>query len=120
MEEKPIIEEKSNNLEKLSICLRLISIVSIIIGLCLMLTNPNTNSNSTSISPGLQMMIDNMPIIEFVMLTIMSLIFLILAFITRKTPILAIIFLIIAIGTPLVAWIITSHIPQTSLIPAPQ
>ena len=114
------MKEKSNNLEILHAFLRITSIICFTIGLYMIMTNPNTSSNTNSISPGLQIMIDKMPIIEFVMLTIMSLMCLILAFMTRKTPHLAIVFLIIAIGVPLIAWLITNNISQTRLIPVPQ
>lgn len=55
MEENIIEEktEKSQYLEWLSIVLPIIAIVSLLIGAYLLLTNPNTSSNSTSISSGM-------------------------------------------------------------------
>ena len=56
IEEKP---EKSQFLETLSICLRIIAIVSLIIGVYLLVMNPG--ASSTSISPGMQTLNDNVP-----------------------------------------------------------
>lgn len=79
-----LIEEKSEKsqfLERLSICLRIIAVVSLIIGVYILLTNQGTSSNT--ISPGMQTLIDNMPLIEYGMAGLISLICLIVAFITR-------------------------------------
>ena len=88
--------KKSQFLERLSICLRIIALISFIIGVYLLLTNPNTSSNSTSISPEMQTFINNMPYMGFGMSVIISLIMFILAFIDRKeSPKLALILLAI-------------------------
>lgn len=116
-----IIEEKSEKsqfLERLSICLRIIAIVSLIIGVYMLLTNPGTSSNA--ISPGMQTIIDNMDLIEYGMAGLISLICLIVAFITRKdAPKFALIVLIIGIAIPFFVWYINSVFPQTHLVPTP-
>ena len=116
-----IIEEKSEKsqfLERLSICLRIIAIVSLIIGVYLLLTNQGTSSNS--ISPGMQMLIDNIPLIEYGMAGLISLICLIVAFIARKdAPKFALIFLIAGIAIPLIVWYLHISFPQPRLVPSP-
>lgn len=116
-----IIEEKSEKsqfLERLSICLRIIAIVSLIIGVYLLLTNQGTSSNS--ISPGWQTLIDNMDLIEYGMAGFISLICLIVAFIAKKdSPKLALVILIIGIAIPFFVWYINSVFPQTHLVPTP-
>lgn len=110
--------EKSQFSERLSICLRIIALISFIIGVYLLLTNPGTSSNSASISPGMQALIDNAPMIEFGMAGLISLICLIVAFITRKdAPKLALVILIIGIAIPLIVWYIHISFPQPQLIP---
>lgn len=110
--------EKSKFLEGLSICLRIIAIVSLIIGVYLLLTNPSTSSNS--ISPGWQTLIDNMDLIEYGMAGFISLICLIVAFIARKdSPKLALVILIIGIAIPFFVWYINSVFPQPHLVPTP-
>lgn len=115
MEEK---SEKSKFLEKLSICLRIIAIVSLLIGVYMLLMNPSTGS--TSISPGMQTIIDNMDLIEYGMAGLISLICLIVAFITRKdAPKFALIVLIAGIAVPLIVWYLHISFPQPRLVPAP-
>lgn len=110
--------EKSQFLEGLSICLRIIAIVSLIIGVYMLLTNSGTSSNS--ISPGMQTLIDNMPLIEYGMAGIISLICLIVAFIARKdSPRLALVILIMGIAIPLFVWYVHSAFPQTRFVPTP-
>ena len=123
MEENLIEEktEKSQLLERLSIYLRIIAIISFIISAYLLLTNSNTNSTSAPISPGMQTIIDNAPMIEFGMATIVGLVLLILAFINRKkSPKLAIIYLAIGIGLPLPISFLNSIFSQTHIVPTPQ
>lgn len=119
--EENIIEEKSEKsqfLEGLSICLRIIAIISFIIGAYLLLTNPSTGSNSASISPGMQTIIDNMPLIEYGMAGLISLVCLIVAFIARKeSPKLALVILIIGIAIPLIVWYLHISFPQTHIVP---
>lgn len=120
MEENLIEEktEKSQFLERLSICLRIIAIISFIIGAYLLLTNPSTSSNSASISPGMQTLIDNMPLIEYGMAGLISLVCLIVAFIARKeSPKLALVILIIGIAIPLIVWYLHISFPQPHLAP---
>lgn len=110
--------EKSQFLERLSICLRIIALISFIIGVYLLLTNPGTSSNSTSINPGMQTLIDNMPLIEYGMAGLISIICLIVAFITRKdAPKFALVVLIIGIAIPLIVWYIHISFPQPRIIP---
>lgn len=119
--EENIIEEKSEKsqfLEGLSICLRIIAIISFIIGAYLLLTSPSTGSNSASISPGMQTIIDNMPLIEYGMAGLISLVCLIVAFIARKeSPKLALVILIIGIAIPLIVWYLHISFPQTHIVP---
>ena len=111
--------EKSQSLERLSICLRIVAIVSLLIGAYLLLTNPNTGSNSTSIRSGMQTLNDNVPMIEFGMTVVVGLVLLILAFINRKeSPKLALFYLVIGIGLPLLIWFLGSLIPQTGFASA--
>lgn len=118
-----IIEEKSENpkfLEGLHIFLRIIAIISLIIGVYLLLMNPSTNSNSASISPGMQTLIDNMDLIEYGMAGFISLICLIVAFIARKdSPKLALVILIAGIAVPLIVWYLHISFPQPHLVPTP-
>lgn len=110
--------EKSQFLETLSICLRIIAIVSPIIGVYLLLTNSGTSSNS--ISPGMQTIIDNMDLIEYGMAGLISLICLIIAFIARKdSPKLALIILIMGVAIPLIVWYLHISFPQPRLVPSP-
>lgn len=115
-----IIEEKSEKsqfLERLSICLRIIAIVSLIIGVYLLLTNQGTSSNS--ISPGWQTLIDNMDLIEYGMAGFISLICLIVAFIARKdSPKLALVILIIGVAIPFFVWYLHISFPQPRLVPS--
>lgn len=118
IEEKP---EKSQFLERLSICLRIIALISFIIGVYLLLTNPSTSSNATSISPKMQALINNMPYIGFGMSVIISLTMFIIAFIDRKeSPKLSLILLAIGIVVPLLTWLLASSISQTELAVVPQ
>lgn len=111
--------EKSQFLERLSICLRIISILSLIIGVYLLLTNSGSSSNS--ISPGMQKLTESLPYIEFGMIIIMSLISLVVSFIVRKdAPILALFLLIIGIGMPIIFWYFTIGTPQPQIIPVSQ
>ena len=117
MEEKT---EKSQFLERLSIYLHIIAVISIIIGAYFLLTNPSTNSNSASISPGMQTIIDNMDLIEYGMAGFISLICLIVAFIARKdSPKLALVILIAGIAVPLIVWYLHISFPQPHLVPTP-
>lgn len=122
MEENLIKEksEKSQFLERLSICLRIIAIILFLIGAYFLLTNPSTNSSSTSISPGMQTIIDNMDLIEYGMAGFISLICLIVAFIARKdSPKLALVILIAGIAVPLIVWYLHISFPQPHLVPTP-
>ena len=118
-----IIEEKSEKsqfLEGLHIFLRIIAIVSLLIGAYLLVMNPSTSSHQTSISPGMQTIIDNIPLIEYGMAGLISLICLIVAFITRKdAPKFALIVLIIGIAVPLIVWYLHISFPQPHLVPTP-
>lgn len=119
--EENLIEEKSEKsqfLERLSICLRIIAIVSFIIGVYMLLTNSGTSSNS--ISPGMQTIIDNMDLIEYGIAGFISLICLIVAFIARKdAPKFALIVLIAGIAIPLIVWYLHISFPQPRLVPSP-
>lgn len=120
MEENIIAEksEKSQFLEGLSICLRIIAVVFLLIGVYMLLTNQGTSSNA--ISPGMQTLIDNMPLIEYGMAGLISLICLIVAFIARKdSPKLALVILIIGIAIPLLVWYLHISFPQPRLVPSP-
>lgn len=116
-----IIEEKSENpkfLEGLHIFLRIIAIISLIIGVYILLTNSGTSSNS--ISPGMQTIIDNMDLIEYGMAGFISLICLIVAFIARKdSPKLALVILIAGIAVPLIVWYLHISFPQPRIVPTP-
>lgn len=115
IEEKP---EKSQSLNGLHVFLRIIVTISFIIGAYLLLTNPSTGSNSASISPGMQTIIDNMPLIEYGMTGLISLVCLIVAFIARKeSPKLALVILIIGIAIPLIVWYLHISFPQPHLVP---
>jgi hypothetical protein len=118
-----LIEEKtakSQSLEELHIFLSIISIILFLVGAYLMLTNPGTGSNSASISPGMQKLIDSMPLIEYGITGLISLICLIIAFITRKdAPKFALIVLIAGIAIPLIVWYLHISFPQPRLVPSP-
>lgn len=117
MEEKP---EKSQSLNGLHVFLRIIVTISFIIGAYLLLTNPSTGSNSASISPGMQTIIDNIPLIEYGIAGLISLVCLIVAFIARKeSPKLALVILIIGIAIPLIVWYLHISFPQPHLVPTP-
>lgn len=122
MEENTIVEknEKSQSLEELHIFLCITAIILFLIGAYLLLTNPSTNPNSTSISPGWQTLIDNMDLIEYGMAGFISLICLIVAFIARKdSPKLALVILIAGIAVPLIVWYLHISFPQPHLVPTP-
>lgn len=116
-----IIEEKNEkpqSLEELHIFLRIIAVMLFLIGAYFLLTNPSTNSNSASISPGMQTLIDNIPLIEYGMAGLISLVCLIVAFITRKdAPKFALIVLIIGITIPLIVWYLNISFPQPRIVP---
>lgn len=113
-----MIEEKSNNLEGLHVFLRIASLVLLIIGVYLLLTNHGSSSNSSSMSYGMQTLTDSLPYIEFGMIVIMSLISLVVSFIVRKDAlILALFLLIIGISMPIIFWYFTFGIPQPQIIP---
>lgn len=116
-----LIEEKSEKsrfLEGLHILLRIIAIISLIIGVYMLLTN--SGASSTSISPGMQTIIDNMDLIEYGMAGFISLICLIVAFIARKnSPKLALVILIAGIAVPLIVWYLHISFPQPHLVPTP-
>lgn len=118
-----LIEEKtakSQSLEELHIFLSIISIILFLVGAYLMLTNPSTNPNSTSIRPGMQTIIDNMDLIEYGMAGFISLICLTVAFIARKdSPKLALVILIAGIAVPLIVWYLHISFPQPHLVPSP-
>lgn len=110
--------EKSQSLEELHIFLRIIAVMLFLIGAYFLLTNPSTNSNSASINPGMQILIDNIPLIEYGMAGLISLICLIVAFITRKdAPKFALIVLIIGIVIPLIVWYLHISFPQPRVVP---
>ena len=122
MEENLIDEksEKSQFLEELHIFLHIIAVMLFLIGAYFLLTNPSTNSNSASISPGMQTLIDNIPLIEYGMAGFISLICLIVAFIARKdSPKLALVILIAGIAVPLIVWYLHISFPQPHLVPTP-
>lgn len=115
IKEKP---EKSQSLNGLHVFLRIIVTISFIIGVYLLLTNPSTSSNAASISPGMQTIIDNMPLIEYGMAGLISLVCLVVAFIARKeSPKLALVILIIGIAIPLIVWYFHISFPQTHIVP---
>lgn len=110
--------EKSQSLEELHIFLRIIAVMLFLIGAYFLLTNPSTNSNSASISPVMQTLIDNIPLIEYGMAGFISLICLIVAFIARKdSPKLALVILIAGIAVPLIVWYLHISFPQPHLVP---
>lgn len=110
--------EKSKFLERLHIFLRIIAIVSLIVGVYLLLTNSGTSSNS--ISPGMQVLIDNSSYIEIGMSALVSLVLLILAIINwKETKPVAIIYLIVAIAIPLLTWFFTNSLAQPRIVPTP-
>lgn len=114
MEEQPIVEKKSKNLEQLYIFLRIIPIIFLLIVVYMFLTNQDTNS----ISPGMQALIDNMPLIEYGMAGIISLICLIVAFVIRKdAPKFAIFCLVAGIAVPLIVWYLHMSFPQPHIVP---
>ena len=120
MEENTIVEknEKSQSLEELHIFLRIIAVMLFLIGAYFLLTNPSTSS--ASISPGMQTLIDNIPLIEYGMAGLISLICLNVAFITRKdAPKFALIVLIIGIAIPLIVWYLHISFPQPRIVPTP-
>ena len=122
MDENTIVEknEKSQSLEELHIFLRIITVMLFLIGAYFLLTNPSTNSNSASISSGMQTIIDNMDLIEYGMAGFISLICLIVAFIARKdSPKLALVILIAGIAVPLIVWYLHISFPQPRLVPSP-
>ena len=122
MDENTIVEknEKAQSLEELHIFLRIITVMLFLIGAYFLLTNPSTNSNSTSISPGMQTIIDNIDLIEYGMAGLISLICLIVAFIAKKdSPKLALVILIIGIAIPLIVWYLHISFPQPHLVPTP-
>lgn len=116
-----IIEEKSEKsqfLEGLHIFLRIIAIISLIIGVYMLLTNSGTSSNSISL--GMQTIIDNMDLIEYGMAGFISLICLIVAFIARKdSPKLTLVILIAGIAVPLIVWYLHISFPQPRIVPTP-
>ena len=113
-----MIKEKSNNLEGLHVFLHIASLVLLIIGVYLLLTNHGSSSNSSSMSYGMQTLTDSLPYIEFGMIVIISLISLVVSFIVRKDAlILALVLLIIGIGMPIIFWYFTFGIPQPRIIP---
>ena len=121
MEENTIVEKnkKSQSLERLHIFLHIIAIISLIIGVYMLLTNSGTSSNS--ISPEMQTIIDNMDLIEYGIAGLISLMCLIVAFITRKdAPKFALIVLIIGIAIPLIVWYLHISFPQSRIVPVPQ
>lgn len=103
MEEK---SEKSKflDLEGLHIWLRIIAIILLLIGIYILLTNQGTSLHS--INPGMQTLIDYMPVIEIGMSFLIGLICLAVAAITLKKdePKLAIFFFVAGIGMPLLVW----------------
>lgn len=120
MEENTIVEknEKPQSLKGLHIFLRIIAVMLFLIGAYFLLTNPSTNSNSASIRPGMQTLIDNIPLIEYGMAGLISLVCLIVAFITRKdAPKFALIVLIIGITIPLIVWYLNISFPQPRIVP---
>lgn len=122
MEENTIVEknEKPQSLEGLHIFLRIIAVMLFLIGAYFLLTNPSTNSNSASIRPGMQTLIDNIPLIEYGMAGLISLICLIVAFIAKKdSPKLALVILIAGIAVPLIVWYLHISFPQPHLVPTP-
>ncbi len=112
--------EKSQSLEELHMFLRIIAVVLFLIGAYFLLTNTGSNTASiSSISPGMQKLIDSMPYIEFGILAIISLICLIVAFIVCKdSPVMALILLAVGIGALLLVWFVGNSISQTGFISA--
>lgn len=118
-----IIEEKSEkskflDLEGLRIWLRIIAIISLLIGVCMLLTNHGTSS--TSISPETQTLISYMSVIEIGMSIPIGLISLAVAVINLKKdkPKLAIFFLIAGIAFPLLVWYLNVGFLPIHFIPA--
>ena len=116
-----IVEEKSESsksLEGLIIFLHIVSLMMLIIGVYLLLTNHGSSSNSSSMSYGMQTLTDSLPYIEFGMIVIMSLISIVVASIVLKdAPILSLFLFIIGIGMPIIFWYFTFGIPQPQIIP---
>lgn len=110
--------EKSRSLEGLYIFLRIVGIISFIVGAYLLLTSTYSGTSSTSISSGWQTLADNIQYIEFGMIVSVSLVCLIVAFALRKdSKRLAIFFIILGLSLPLLAWLLTISIPQPQIIP---
>lgn len=110
--------KKSRSLETLHIFLRILGIISFIVGAYLLLTDTYSGTSSTSISSGWQTLADNVHYIEFGMIASVSLVCLIVAFAVRKdSKRLAIFFIILGLSLPLLVWLLTISIPQTQLIP---
>ena len=113
---KNLINEKSEKpqfLKGLRILLLIIVSISLLIEIYMFLTNPGTSSNA--ISPGMQTLIDNMPLIELGMSALISLICLGVAVISLKNdePKFAIFFIVAAIALPLLVWYLNINFPQT-------
>ena len=110
--------EKSQFLERLSICLRIIAVVSLVVGVYLLLTNSVSSSNSSSMSYGMQQLTDIVPYLIFGVISIISLICLVVAFVVRKyAPILALFLLVCGISMPIVAWLYVAGQSQIQIVP---
>ena len=121
MDEKSIIKEKSNNLETLSLFLRITSIICFTIGLYLILKNnhPSQTQSPRANSEMMYFLTDIVPIIVITLSTIIGLAMLILAYTLRKTATKPIIIGLIIIGIllPVFTWFATSKISKSKLQP---
>lgn len=115
------MEEKSNNLEILSLFLRITSIICFTIGLYLILKNnhPSQTQSPRASSEMMYVLTDIVPIIVITLSTIMGITLLILAHKLRKTATKPIIigFVIIGILLPVFTWLATSKISKSKLRP---
>ena len=115
------MEEKSHNLETLSLFLRITSIICFTIGLYLILKNnhPNQTQSPRASSEMMYFLTDIVPIIVITLSTIMGITILILAYKLRKIATKPIIIGLVIIGVllPFFTWFATSKISKSRLQP---
>ena len=115
------MEEKSHNLETLSLFLRITSIICFTIGLYLILKNnhPSQTQSSRASSEMIYFLTDIVPIIVITLSTIMGITILILAYKLRKIATKPIIIGLVIIGVllPFFTWFATSKISKSRLQP---
>lgn len=115
------MEEKSHNLETLSLFLRITSIICFTIGLYLILKNnhPSQTQSPRASSEMMYFLTDIVPIIVITLSTIMGITILILAYKLRKIATKPIIIGLVIIGVllPFFTWFATSKISKSRLQP---